>query len=84
MNIIKRCKQLVTAEFDNAVKGELDPDWREAFQRLQKSEVIPKSSTAKISGREAVHVPALSIDTVYAKGSKPTKDEADICYWSQH
>ena len=76
MNIIKRCKQLVTAEFDTTLRGELDPDSREAFQRVQTCETVEKASKARVTGRDAVRVPACSVATVYAKGSKTTSEGA--------
>ncbi len=54
------------AEFDTTLNGELDPDWREVFQRVQMCEVVEKTSTARITGRDLVDVPACSVATVYA------------------
>ncbi|XP_029902664.1 uncharacterized protein LOC115355879 [Myripristis murdjan] len=74
MNIAKRCRQLVLAEFDTALGGELDSAWREAFQRVQEAELVEKMSTARIAGQQKVHVPALSVATVYARGLKRQSD----------
>ncbi|XP_028290920.1 uncharacterized protein LOC114454569 [Gouania willdenowi] len=76
MNIIKRCKQLVTAEFDTTLKWELDPDWGEVFQRVQTCEVLEKTTTARLASRHVVRVPASSVATVYAKGLQPTSDDS--------
>lgn len=74
MNIAKRCRQLVLAEFDTALGGELDSVWREAFQRVQEAELVEKMSTARIAGQQKVHVPALSVATVYARGLRRQSD----------
>lgn len=35
MNVVKKCKELVHAEFDTTLQGKLDSHWREAFHNLQ-------------------------------------------------
>lgn len=68
MNIIKGCKQLVTSEFDTTLGERLGPDCREAFQKVQTCEVMEKTFIAKIWDRQAVHLLAFSVATVFAKG----------------
>ena len=70
MNVIKQCRELVIASFDSSLGEKLDTAWREAFQRVQTCEALVRASTARIAGRDTVHVPAASVATVYAKGLK--------------
>ena len=72
MNIIKRCKQLVTTEFDTTLKGELDVDWRTVFQRVQTCDLVKQSSAVRLMGKDSIHVPAWSVTTVHAKASRPS------------
>lgn len=67
MNIAKRYRQLMLSEFDTTL-GELDPVWREAFQRIQEAEPIERVSTACVSGKHKVHVPATPVATVHTRG----------------
>lgn len=70
MNIAKRCKELILAEFDAALGGELDSDWREAFQRVQETEIIAKTAMARVAQKDKCHLPAQSVSTIYARGPK--------------
>lgn len=65
MNI---AKQFRLAEFDTVLGGELDSVWREAFNRVQEVELVRKVSTARIAGKQRVHVPESSVATVYVRG----------------
>lgn len=75
MNIISRCRQLVHAEFDTVLGGNLDSDWRSAFQQVQKC-TVTRRSVAKLAGRDGAHIPSASVVTVMAKGL-PKVQEGD-------
>lgn len=75
MNVIRRCRQLVTAEFDNALGGSLDSGWRAAFQQIQVC-CIEGKVTARVAGRDKVRIPASSVSTVLVKGHTKTSDTA--------
>ncbi|XP_062420887.1 uncharacterized protein K02A2.6-like [Pungitius pungitius] len=68
MNIAKRCRQMVMSEFDTALQGVLDSDWRDAFHQMQGAELAGKVSTAHVAGKQKVHIPASAIVTVHARG----------------
>jgi len=67
MNIINRCRQLVHAEFETTLGGELDLDWRNVIQQVQKCKV-DKKAMARLAGKEKVYIPAASVVTVRAQG----------------
>ena len=50
MNIINRCRQLVHAEFETTLGGELDLDWRNVIQQVQKCKV-DKKAMARLAAR---------------------------------
>lgn len=50
MNIIRRCRQLVHAEFENILDGKLDSDWRTVF--------IRRRTMARLAGKDGVHIPS--------------------------
>lgn len=54
MNIISRCRQLVHAEFDTTLGGELESDWREVFQQMQSVSRAKKQTVAHIAGKECI------------------------------
>lgn len=68
MNIAKRCRQMVMSEFDTALQGVLDSEWRDAFHQMQGAELARKVSTAHVVGKQKVHIPASAVATVYARG----------------
>lgn len=68
INIISRCRQLVHAEFDTALGGELESDWKEVFQQMQSVSRAKKQIVAHIAGKETVHIPAWSTSTLIVKG----------------
>lgn len=68
MNIISRCRQLVHAEFDTTLGGELESDWREVFQQMQSVSRAKKQIVEHIAGKETVHIPAWSMSTLIVKG----------------
>ncbi len=70
MNIDQRCKQLILAEFDSALAGSLDSDWRDAFSMVNGEALTGANSTVRIAGRYRTHVPAASVVTVQAQASK--------------
>uniref|UniRef100_A0A3P9I2U1 Gypsy retrotransposon integrase-like protein 1 n=1 Tax=Oryzias latipes TaxID=8090 RepID=A0A3P9I2U1_ORYLA len=70
MNIAKRCKELILTEFDAALGGELDSDWRETFQCMNEAKVEKKSCIARIARKDKYHLPAQSVSTVYLRGPK--------------
>ncbi len=45
MNIAQRCKQLIVAEFDNALVGSLDFDWWDVFSKVHKAALTGANST---------------------------------------
>lgn len=67
MNIVKKCKELVHAEFDTTLHGKCDSHWREAFHQLQTPTVTDRLSYARVAGKDIVHVPASSAATVMAR-----------------
>ncbi len=67
MNVIRRCRQLVTSEFDTVLGGTLDSGWRAAFQKIQ-SCTVERKTMARVAGRDRVRVPASSVATVMIKG----------------
>lgn len=60
MNIAQRCKQLILAEFDNALAGTLDSHWRDAFSKVNEDALIGASSTVRLAGKLKTCVPAAS------------------------
>ncbi|XP_056609057.1 uncharacterized protein LOC130426352 [Triplophysa dalaica] len=68
MNIISKCRNLVWAEFDTTLRGNLDSNWRVAFQQAQSIEFVERVSVARIVGQTPAHVPAWSAATVLVKG----------------
>lgn len=70
MNIAKRCRELILTEFDAALGGEMDSEWREAFQRVQESERAEKTAVARVAQKGKCHLPARSVSTVYMRGPK--------------
>ncbi len=70
MNIAQRCKQLILAEFDSALAGALDSDWRDAFSMVHGEALTGANSTVRIAGRYRTRVPAASVATVQARASK--------------
>ncbi len=70
MNIIGRCRQLVHAEFDTTLGGELQSDWREVFQQMQSASRLERRIVARVAGKETVHIPAWSVSTLMVKGKK--------------
>ena len=75
MNIISQCRQLVHAEFETTLKGNLESDWRGAFQRVQKC-AVRRQTIARIAGKEKIHIPSASVVTVMAKGV-PQRSECE-------
>lgn len=51
-NIAKRCRELILTEFDAAMRGELDSQWREAFQRVQEAELVEKAAMARVAQKD--------------------------------
>ncbi|XP_073669344.1 uncharacterized protein [Paramisgurnus dabryanus] len=80
MNIISRCRQLVHAEFDTTLGGELESDWREVFQHMQSVSQTKKQVVAHIAGKETVHIPAWSVSTlmVWGKGNRCLEGSSDL------
>lgn len=74
MNITQRCRELALTEFDTTLGGKLESVWREAFTRVQEVELGKTMSTARVSGKCKVHVPAASVTTVYARANKKATD----------
>ncbi len=64
MNIAQRCKQLILAEFDSALAGALDSDWRDAFSMVHGEALTGANSTVRIAGRYRTRVSAASVATV--------------------
>ena len=75
MNIISQCRQLVHAEFETTLKGNLESDWRGAFQQVQKC-AVRRQTIARIAGKEKIHIPSASVVTVMAKGV-PQRSECE-------
>lgn len=69
MNIVKRCKQLITTpEFNASLTEGVDPGWREAFQCGQEARLMAKVYAVRVAGKHKIHIPALSITAVKARG----------------
>ncbi|KAI3368217.1 hypothetical protein L3Q82_007943 [Scortum barcoo] len=68
MNVVKKCRELVNAEFDTTLQGGLDSRWWEAFHRLHAVTVTDRLAFARVAGKDVVHVPASSAVTVMARG----------------
>lgn len=66
MNVIRRCRQLVTSVFDTVLGGNIDSGWRTAFQRMQTC-TVGQRTLARIAGRDKVRVPAASVAAVLVK-----------------
>lgn len=60
MNIIGRCRQLVHAEFDTTLGGELQSDWRDAFQQKCQSTWEPICCTGSWK-RDSAHTKLLEL-----------------------
>lgn len=67
MNIAQRCKQLILAEFDNALEGTLDANWRAAFNRVQEAAPVGANSVVRVAGTRKSYIPAASVATVQAR-----------------
>lgn len=78
MNVIKKCQELVHGEFETTMKGNLDSNWRQAFQRVQTVSVANRLSCARLAGKDAVHVPASSAATIMAKGLKTVSEKGPL------
>ncbi|XP_051938977.1 uncharacterized protein K02A2.6-like [Hippocampus zosterae] len=76
MNITKRCQQLALSQFDTTLGGELDFAWKEAFPRVQETELVEKVSAARVIGTSKVRGPSFSVATVYARGLKISSNDA--------
>ncbi|KAK3517143.1 hypothetical protein QTP86_019142, partial [Hemibagrus guttatus] len=74
MNITQRCREFALTEFDTTLGGKLDSVWREAFNHVQDIELKKMTSTAKVSGKGKIHVPASSVATVYVRVNKRATD----------
>ncbi|KAK3532108.1 hypothetical protein QTP86_008372 [Hemibagrus guttatus] len=70
MNIAQRCKQLIRAEFDNALEGTLDPDWRAAFSRVQEAALVEATTLVRAAGDHSTHIPAASVAMIQARTHK--------------
>lgn len=69
MNIVKRCKQLITApEFRTTLADEVGPGWREAFQHGQEARLVAKVHAVRVASRHKIHIPARSTTAVNARG----------------
>lgn len=69
MNIVKRCKQLITTpEFNASLTEEVDPGWREAFQCGQEARLMAKVYAVRVASKHKIHIPALSTTAVKARG----------------
>jgi len=75
MNIIGRCRQLVHAEFDTTLGGELQSDWREVFQQMQSVSRHEKRFVARVAGKETVYIPASSVSTLMVRGIRSSLPE---------
>lgn len=80
MNVISKCRQLVHAEFDTTLGGELQSDWREAFQQLHSAHSQEKRIAVRVAGKDVVHIPASSVATVMAKGTKDVLHDGSFDY----
>ena len=84
MNIVKKCKELVYAEFDNAVEGNFDSSWMEAFQKIQTADVKNRVSFARVSGKDVIHLPAVRVIEpslavrVMAKGLRVVNEKSPL------
>ena len=78
MNIVKKCKELVHAEFDTTLQGKCDSRWREAFHLLQTATVTDRPSFARVAGKDIVHVPASSAATVMAGGLRTVSEDGSL------
>lgn len=70
MNIAHRCKQLILAEFDNALEGMLDSDWRNAFNKVHEETLIGACSTVRLAGKFKMCVPAALVVVVQIRVHK--------------
>lgn len=70
MNIAQRCKQLILAEFDNALGGTLDPDWRVAFTKVHEAALIGPTSTVRVAGKSKTLISAASVTTIQVRVHK--------------
>lgn len=67
MNVIGRCQQQATSQFDTVLGGTLESGWRNAFQQLQTCRV-ERTAVARVAGRNRVRLPAASVATVMVRG----------------
>ncbi|KAL1270913.1 hypothetical protein QQF64_029931 [Cirrhinus molitorella] len=67
MNIAQHCKQLILAEFDNALEGALDSEWRAAFTRSPGGFSYGGTATVRVAGEHGTHIPAGSVATIKAR-----------------
>lgn len=76
MNVVKKCRELVNAEFDTTMQCGLDSNWREAFHRLHAVTVTDRLAFTRVAGKELVHVPASSAVTVMARGLRNVSSDS--------
>lgn len=70
MNIAQRCKQLILSEFDNALEGTLDSDWRAAFSKVQEASLVEATTMVRVAGQSRTHIPAASVAIIQARVPK--------------
>ncbi len=70
MNVAQRCKQLILAEFDHALEGTLDADWRAVLNRVQEAAPVGANSMVRVAGTRKLYVPAASVATIQARTPK--------------
>ncbi len=70
MNIAQRCKQLILAEFDHALEGTLDADWRAVLNSVQEAAPVGANSVVRLAGIRKLYVPAASVATIQARTHK--------------
>lgn len=79
MNIAQRCKQLILAEFDNALKGNLDAEWRAALNKVQEAAAVEANSLVRVASTHKLYIPAASVATVQARTPKILPESKDLC-----
>ncbi|XP_016363008.1 uncharacterized protein LOC107704564 [Sinocyclocheilus anshuiensis] len=78
MNIAQRCKQLIQAEFDNALEGTLDADWRASLTRVQEATPVGANSVVRVAGTRKSYAPAASVATIQARTHKELAENRDL------
>ncbi|XP_016331053.1 uncharacterized protein LOC107679859 [Sinocyclocheilus anshuiensis] len=78
MNIAQWCKQLILAEFDNALEGTLDADWRAALNRVQEAAPVGANSVVRVAGTRKSYVPAASVATIKARAHKELAENRNL------